>query len=158
MVKRCYLIHSSGKTMKLFVKVMLLMIFIVCPIGIATASGTQVSFSQYNSLDNVSKIFSDQDVVSTLKSFLGNEYNDFSQNFDVFGEPHKTDGGGIFVEGWLKDLYLVQASAFVIQADGKVYAAWMMPENNKIHYVTNAPEGNKVQEDIARWAKRFDNE
>lgn len=117
-----------------------------------------MSFSQYNSLDNVSKIFSDQDVVSTLKAVLGNEYNDFSQNFDVFGEPHQTDGGGIFVEGWLKDLYLVQASAFVIQADGKVYAAWMMPENNKIHYVTNAPEDNKVQEDIARWAKRFDNE
>jgi hypothetical protein len=46
----------------------------------------------------------------------------------------------------------------VIQADGKVYAAWMMPQNNKIHYVTNAPEGNKVQEDIARWSKRFDNE
>ncbi|WP_442796640.1 hypothetical protein [Pantoea vagans] len=143
--------------MKLFINMMLLVIFIVYPAGVATASGEKVSFSQYNSLDNVSKIFQDQGVVSSLKSVLGNEYNNFSQNFDVFGEPRKTEGGGIFVEGWLDDLYLVQASVFIIQPDGKVYAAWKLPEDNKIHYITNAPEGNKIQEDIALWSKRFDN-
>ncbi|WP_455819998.1 hypothetical protein [Pseudomonas cerasi] len=82
---------------------------------------------------------------------LGSEYSIFSQNFDIFGEPHKTERGGIFVEGWLKDLYLEQASAFVIQPDGKVYAAWMLPEDGKIHYVSN-----NVQDDIAKWEKRFD--
>lgn len=144
--------------MKFFIKNMFLVIIIFFPIGVATASGTQMSLSQYNSLDNVSKIFKEQGVVSSLKSVLGNEYNGFSQNFDVFGEPHKTANGGIFVEGWLKDLYLVQASAFVLQPDGKVYAAWMMPDDNKIHYVTNAPENNTVQEDIANWSERFDNQ
>lgn len=144
--------------MKLFINVMLLMIYMAFSTGVATASGVQASFSQYNSLDNVSKIFQDQGVVSSLKSVLGNEYNNFSQNFDVFGKPHKTEAGGIFVEGWLEDLYLVQASALVIQPDGKVYAAWMLPEDNKIHYITNAPEGNEIQEDIAHWSKRFDNE
>jgi len=142
--------------MKLFVNVMLLIISFICPIGVATSS--QVSLTHYNSLDNVSKVFSDQGVVSRLKSVLGNDYDNFSQNFDVFGEPHKTDDGGIFVEGWLKDLYLVQASAFVIQADGKIYAAWIMSDESKIHYVTNAPEVNKIQDDIAHWSKRFDNE
>lgn len=142
--------------MNLFVNVMLLVISFICPIGVATSS--QVSLTHYNSLDNVSKVFSNQGVVSRLKSVLGNDYDNFSQNFDVFGEPHKTDDGGIFVEGWLKDLYLVQASAFVIQADGKIYAAWIMPDKSKIHYVTNAPEVNKIQDDIAHWSKRFDNE
>ncbi|MGJ0478748.1 hypothetical protein [Pantoea agglomerans] len=144
--------------MKLFIKNMFLVIIIFFPIGVATASGAQMSLSQYNSLDNVSKIFKDQGVVSNLKSVLGNEYDNFSQNFDVFGEPHKTANGGIFVEGWLKDLYLEQASAFVIQPDGKVYAAWMLPEDNKIHYVSNDRAINKMQEDIASWAKRFDKE
>ncbi|WP_313698889.1 hypothetical protein [Pantoea sp.] len=144
--------------MKLCVNMMLLIIIIVCPISVATASGEQVVLSQYNSLDNVPNIFSDQNVVSSLKSVLGSEYSEFSQNFDVFGEPHKTNNGGIFVEGWLKDLYLEQASAFVIQPDGKVYAAWMLPEENKIYYVSNDRANNKMQEDIASWTKRFDKE
>jgi len=142
--------------MNLFVKLFFLVVFTSSSIGVATASDTQPSFSQYNSLNNVSTIFNDQKVVSSLKTVLGSEYNNFSQNFDVFGEPHKTESGGIFVEGWLKDLYLEQASAFVIQPDGKVYAAWMLPEDDKIHYVSNDRASNNMQDDIAQWAKRFD--
>ena len=144
--------------MSLFIKLFFLVVFTSGSIGVAAASDTQPAFSQYNSLNNVSSIFKDQKVVSSLKSVLGSEYNNFSQNFDVFGEPHKTESGGIFVEGWLKDLYLEQASAFVIQSDGKVYAAWMLPEDNKIHYVSNDRAINKMQEDIGSWAKRFDKE
>ena len=144
--------------MNLFIKLFFLVVFTGGSIGVATASDTQTAYSQYNNLNSVSAIFNDQKVVSSLKSVLGSEYSDFSQNFDVFGEPHKTAKGGIFVEGWLKDLYLEQASAFVIQPDGKVYAAWMLPEDNKIHYVSNDRANNKMQEDIASWAKRFDKE
>jgi len=144
--------------MNLFIKLFFLVVFTGGSIGVATASDTQTPYSQYNNLNNVSAIFNDQKVVSSLKSVLGSEYSDFSQNFDVFGEPHKTAKGGLFVEGWLKDLYLEQASAFVIQPDGKVYAAWMLPEDNKIHYVSNDRANNKMQEDIASWAKRFDKE
>jgi len=140
----------------LFIKLFFLVVFTSGSIGVAAASDTQPAFSQYNSLNNVSTIFNDQKVVSSLKSVLGSEYNNFSQNFDVFGEPHKTESGGIFVEGWLKDLYLEQASAFVIQPDGKVYAAWMLPEDDKIHYVSNDRASNNMQDDIARWVKRFD--
>ncbi|MCX2193137.1 hypothetical protein LD112_11690 [Pantoea agglomerans] len=32
----------------------------------------------------------------------------------------------------------------------------MLPEDNKIHYVSNDRANNKMQEDIASWAKRFD--
>ena len=144
--------------MNLFIKLFFLVVFTGGSIGVATASDTQTAYSQYNNLNNVSAIFNDQKVVSSLKSVLGSEYSDFSQNFDVFGEPHKTAKGGLFVEGWLKDLYLEQASAFVIQPDGKVYAAWMLPEDNKIHYVSNDLANNKMQEDIVSWAKRFDKE
>lgn len=144
--------------MDLFIKLFFLFVFTGSSIGVATASDTQSAYSQYNSLNSVSTIFNDQKVVSSLKSLLGSEYSNFSQSFDVFGEPHKTESGGIFVEGWLKDLYLEQASAFVIQPDGKVYAAWMLPEDNKIHYVSNDRANNKMQEDIASWAKRFDKE
>lgn len=144
--------------MNLFIKLFFLVVFTGGSIGVATASDTQTAYSQYNNLNNVSAIFNDQKVVSSLKSVLGSEYSDFSQNFDVFGEPHKTAKEGIFVEGWLKYFYLEQASAFVIQPDGKVYAAWMLPEDNKIHYVSNNSANNKMQEDIASWAKRFDKE
>lgn len=142
--------------MNLFIKLFFLVVITSGSIGVATASDTQSTFYQYNSLNNVSTIFNDQKVVSSLKSVLGSEYSNFSQNFDVFGEPHKTASGGIFVEGWLKDLYLEQASAFVIQTDGKVYAAWMLPEDGKIHYVSNDRGSNNMQDDIAKWAKRFD--
>ncbi|MGB8499218.1 MAG: hypothetical protein WCD85_14620 [Pantoea agglomerans] len=142
--------------MNLFIKLFFLAVFTSGSIGVAAASNTQSFFSQYNSLKNVSSIFKDQKVVSSLKSVLGSEYNNFSQNFDVFGEPHKTESGGIFVEGWLKDLYLEQASAFVIQPDGKVYAAWMLPKDDKIHYLSNDRASNNMQDDIALWAKRFD--
>lgn len=144
--------------MNLFIKLLFLVVLTGGSIGVATASDTQTAYSQYNNLNSVSTIFNDQKVVLSLKSVLGNEYNNFSQNFDFFGEPHKTANGGIFVEGWLKDLYLQQASAFVIQPDGKVYTAWMLPEDNKIHYVSNDRANNKMQEDIASWAKRFNKE
>nr|WP_050556833.1 hypothetical protein [Pantoea agglomerans] len=145
-------------TMNLFIRLFFLVFVTGCSIGVATASDTQTLYSQYNNLNSVSNVFNNQKVVSSLKSVLGSEYINFSQNFDVFGEPHKTESGGIFVEGWLKDLYFVQASAFVIQPDGKVYAAWMLPEDNNIHYVSNDRASSKMQEDIASWVKRFDKE
>lgn len=125
-------------------------------IGSARASENSQPLSQYDSLAKISAIFNNQEVVSSLKFVLGKDYNEFSQNFDVFGEPHKTKEGGLFAEGWLKDLYLEQASAFVIQPDGKIYAAWFSPESNEVHYVSNAPGRNPIQEDIAGWAQRFD--
>ncbi|ORM94084.1 hypothetical protein HA50_12260 [Pantoea cypripedii] len=95
-------------------------------------------------------------VVSALKLLLGSDYAAFSDNFDVFGQPSQTKEGGLFVEGWLKDLYLYQASAFVIQPDGKLYAAWLSPENDYIKYITNDAGESKIQKDIQQWSSRFD--
>lgn len=142
--------------MKFFIIVIFLIVVLGVTIGAGMASENSQSLSQYDNLSNISAIFNNHAVVSRLKSVLGKDYNEFIQNFDVFGEPHKTKEGGLFVEGWLKDLYLEQSSAFVIQPDGKTYAAWFSPENNEVHYVTNAPQRGKIQEDIAGWAKRFD--
>jgi hypothetical protein len=66
-------------------------------------------------------------VTDILRKTLGNHYQTFIDNFDVFGEPHTTPGGGLFVEGWLKDLYQENASALVINPDGKIFAAWVVP-------------------------------
>lgn len=41
---------------------------------------------------------------------------------------------GLFAEGWLKDLYLESASALVINPDGKIYAAWVVPDSDVINY------------------------
>lgn len=141
--------------MSSFRKAIFLIIFSCITTG-AIASDNSWPLSQYNSLAKIPTILDNQAVISSLKSVLGKDYSEFSQSFDVFGEPHKTKKGGLFAEGWLKDLYLVQASAFVIQPDGEIYAAWLSPENNEVRYATNAPEKSSMQEDIARWAQRFD--
>lgn len=83
-----------------------------------------LELSQYNKLDTVSRIVNDSEVTDSLRTLLGNHYQTFIDNFDVFGEPHTAAGGGLFVEGWLKDLYQENASALVINPDGKIFAAW----------------------------------
>ncbi|WP_226848223.1 hypothetical protein [Enterobacter cloacae complex sp. P15RS] len=97
-------------------------------------TSTALELSQYNKLDTVSRIVNDSEVTDHLRKTLGNHYPTFFDNFDVFGEPHTTAGGGLFVEGWLKDLYQVNASALVINPDGKIFAAWVVPESDIIHY------------------------
>jgi hypothetical protein len=87
----------------------------------------RLELSQYNKLDTVSRIVNDSEVTDILRKTLGNHYQTFIDNFDVFGEPHTTPGGGLFVEGWLKDLYQENASALVINPDGKIFAAWVVP-------------------------------
>ncbi|MEQ0828025.1 hypothetical protein [Enterobacter dykesii] len=93
-------------------------------------------------------------MTDNLRALLGNHYQTFIDNFDVFGEPHTTTGGGLFVEGWLKDLYQENASALVINPDGKIFAAWVVPESDVIHYQSsdNSPV---INADIQQWAGEF---
>ncbi len=117
-------------------------------------TSSALELSQYNKLDTVSRILTDSEVTDNLRTLLGNHYQTFIDNFDVFGEPHTTAGGGLFVEGWLKDLYLENASALVINPDGKIFAAWVVPESDVIHYQSsdNSPG---INADIQQWAARF---
>ncbi|MFW7213780.1 hypothetical protein [Enterobacter sp. BNK-22] len=117
-------------------------------------TSSALELSQYNKLDTVSRILNDSEVTDNLRTLLGNHYQNFIDNFDVFGEPHTTAGGGLFVEGWLKDLYLENASALVINPDGKIFAAWVVPESDVIHYQSsdNSPG---INADIQQWAARF---
>lgn len=57
-----------------------------------------LDLSQYNRLDTVGHIVNDSEVNETLRKTLGSDYETFISNFDVFGEPHSTSGGGLFVE------------------------------------------------------------
>ncbi|MGP1261472.1 hypothetical protein ACJ8MN_21375, partial [Serratia sp. CY35562] len=82
-------------------------------------STSAIDLLQYNKINTVSGLVNDKAVTDNLKSILGQDYEKYINNFDVFGEPHSTPGGGLFVEGWLKDLYLENASALVINPDGK---------------------------------------
>lgn len=108
----------------------------------------------YGKTDTVSGIIDDKAVSQDLKKTLGNDYETFINNFDIFGEPRTVDGGGLFVEGWLNDLYLENASAFVITPGGKVYAAWVVPESDVINYKDS--DGNDViNKDILKWSERF---
>lgn len=65
-------------------------------------TSSALELSQYNKLDTVSSIVNDSEVTDSLRKTLGNHYQTFTDNFDVFGEPHTTTGGGLFVEGWLR--------------------------------------------------------
>lgn len=120
--------------------------------GVETSIALELS--QYNKLDTVSHIVNDSEVTDNLRKTLGNHYQTFIDNFDVFGEPHTTTGGGLFVEGWLKDLYQENASAMVINPDGKIFAAWVVPTSDVIHYQSsdNSPV---IHADIQQWAVRF---
>lgn len=64
-------------------------------------TSTALELSQYNKLDTVSRIINNSEVTDTLRKTMGNHYQIFIDNFDVFGEPHTTIGEGLFVEGWL---------------------------------------------------------
>ncbi|MGX5029095.1 hypothetical protein ACWKYF_19450 [Enterobacter asburiae] len=117
-------------------------------------TSSALELSQYNNLNTVNRIINDSEVTDNLRKTLGNHYQTFIDNFDVFGEPHTTTGGGLFVEGWLKDLYQENASALVIDPDGKIFAAWVVPESDVIHYQSsdNSPV---IHADIQQWAARF---
>jgi len=92
---------------------------------------------QYATPATVANIFEDKSITSDLKAWLGASYSEFINNFEVFADPQKKSGGGLFVEGWLPDLRLENASAMVIQPDGKLYVAWIISGNSKIEYVPN---------------------
>ncbi|MCG7803141.1 hypothetical protein MCV29_18210 [Enterobacter asburiae] len=134
-------------------KYLAVVLFTALLTGVVETSSA-LELSQYNKLDTVGRILNDSEVTDNLRTLLGNHYQTFIDNFDVFGEPHTTTGGGLFVEGWLKDLYLENASALVINPDGKIFAAWVVPESDVIHYQSsdNSPG---INVDIQQWAARF---
>lgn len=134
-------------------KYLAVVLFTALLTGVVETS-TALELSQYNNLNTVSRIVNDSDVTDNLRKTLGNHYQTFIDNFDVFGEPHTATGGGLFVEGWLKDLSQENASALVINPDGKIFAAWVVPESNIIHYQSsdNSPV---IHADIQQWAARF---
>lgn len=117
-------------------------------------TSSALELSQYNKLDTVSRIVNDSEVTDNLRTLLGNHYQTFIDNFDVFGEPHTTTGGGLFVEGWLKDLYQENASAVVINPDGKIFAAWVVPGTDVIQY-RSSDNSPVIHADIQQWAARF---
>lgn len=116
---------------------------------------SSIDLTKYNQLQQVSASLSDKEIKSKLKDTLGEDYDAFVENFDVFGEPHQTSDGGLFVEGWLNDLYLENASAFVIYPNGKVYAGWVTPDAQIIQYKTNDNEHHEIDPAIKAWATRF---
>lgn len=120
----------------------------------ATETATALELSQYNKLNTVSRIVNDSEVTDLLRKALRSDYQTFINNFDVFGEPHSTADGGLLIEGWLKDLYLENASALVIEPDGKIYAAWVIPESDVIHY-QSSEHRQDINGDIKKWAARF---
>ena len=58
------------------------------------------------------------------------------------------------LRAWLKDLYQENASALVINPDGKIFAAWVVPESNVIHY-QSSDNSQPINADIQQWAARF---
>lgn len=131
-----------------------LMIFTLSPIPLLAKV---IDLSHYDKDYTVSDVLADVSISSSLKQLLAGNYETFINNFDVFGDPKKVANNGLLIEGWLQDLKLENASVFIIYPDGRLYAAWVVPESNVINYKTNAPEKDVIQSDISQWASQFKN-
>ena len=68
-------------------KYLAVVLFTALLTGVVETS-TALELSQYNKLDTVSRIVNDSEVKDNLRKTLGNHYQTFIDNFDVFGEPH----------------------------------------------------------------------
>ncbi|MFZ4835068.1 hypothetical protein [Rouxiella sp. Mn2063] len=112
--------------------------------------------NQYTTLDSAVNVFNDKNITSDLKTLLDASYSEFINNFEVFADPQKQSNGGLFIEGWLQDLRLENASAMVIEPDGKLYVAWVIPGHSKIEYRTNDQQMKGVNPDLLAWSKRFE--
>ncbi|MGK9176044.1 hypothetical protein KXR87_23005 [Yokenella regensburgei] len=115
-----------------------------------------INLSQYDKISTASGLMENKDVTKSLKALLGSDYETYINNFEVYGEPHKTRDGALFVEGWMQDLYKENASALIVFPDGKISAAWVVPESDVIQYKSNA-DGAEINKDIKAWAERFGN-
>ncbi|CAI8836152.1 hypothetical protein [Kosakonia quasisacchari] len=134
-----------------------LSIFFVCVFSFFSFGASAViNISRFDKLETVENITMDKQVQASLKNVLGADYDAFMGNFDVYGEPRHTADGGLFVEGWLKDLYLENASAFVIYPDGRLSAAWVVPEASVAHSKSNTGE-KRIPEVLQQWVSRFQN-
>jgi hypothetical protein len=122
-----------------------------------TLLAKDLDLSRYDDPHGVSQVFDDVSITSALKQVTGSDYDTFVGNFDVIGEPQKISDGGILIEGWLRDLQLENSSAFVIYPDGRLYAAWVVPESDVIHYKTNVQGEKNIQSEILNWSKKFAN-
>ena len=109
-----------------------------------------IDIEKYYKTGSVSSLISDVKFQDELKLLLKNDYRDFIGNFDMIASPYKIANGGLFVEGWLQDLYLYNASAFIIKPDGHIYAAWLTPKNTAIKYASNDPNQEDVPEELKK--------
>lgn len=119
------------------------------------AASAAIELNQYDKLETVEGITANKTVVVQLKKLLGNDYDNFISNFDVYGEPHHTAEGGLFVSGWLQHLAQENASVFVIYPDGRLSAAWILPDDSVVNYRTNHP-GDGIDKDIQQWASQLE--
>ncbi len=114
-----------------------------------------LQLSHYDKLETVESITANKAVTAQLKKLLGNQYDNFIANFDVYGEPHRTSAGGLFVSGWMQHLAQENASAFVIYPDGRLSVAWILPDSSAVNYRTNHPDDG-MDKDIKQWASQLD--
>ncbi|MGY5956749.1 hypothetical protein ACUY4R_000842 [Kosakonia sp. BK9b] len=124
-------------------------------LGCCGSASATVALNQYDKPQTVAGIANNQEVQAQLKSLLGNEYDAFILNYDVYGEPKYTADGGLMVEGWLQHLAQENASVFILYPDGKLFAAWISPDSNQLYYRTNSAE-QAINRDIQQWASRFE--
>lgn len=61
-------------------------------------STAAINLLPYNKISTVSGLVNDKAVTDSLKSTLGQDYEKYISNFDVFGEPHSVPGGGYLLK------------------------------------------------------------
>ncbi|MCX8963410.1 hypothetical protein EHW64_20450 [Erwinia psidii] len=114
------------------------------------------NLAQYATPNSVVNIFNDKVISTDVKNLTKSNYNQFIGNYQAFADPVKVTDGGLLVDGWLNELRLENASAMVIEPDGRLYLAWVVPGNSRVMYLTNDKNMSGIQPDIRQWASRFE--
>ena len=138
-------------------KMILVSMFLLTPALTAHAEAV-TNLSRYASLQNVPHIIADSRIQRNLQSLLGVNYPAFLKNFQHWAAPAFLKDGGLYVEGWRDSKQKIrQTSVFVIYPDGRIYAAYILPESSTVKYFTNASDHRHTLHPALRvWMRQFE--
>lgn len=135
----------------------ILISFFLLASSLTARAETVTNLSRYATLQNVPQIIADTRIQRNLQSLLGVNYPAFLQNFQHWAAPATLKNGGLYVEGWRESKQKNrQTSVFVIYADGRIYAAYIVPDSSIVKYFTNASDYRRTLHPALRvWIGQF---
>lgn len=121
-------------------------------VGSATALAAD---ARHDTRADIEGVLADSRTQGPVRVLLGSEYERFIGNFETLAVPSALKSGGTYLEGWRDNQHLKQTSSLLVYPDGRVHAAYYVPETHTLRYFTNEA-GVALHPAIAVWLKQFD--